>query len=199
MVCGLTVLTLAAGLAGCNTKKNALNTRYNNDVRPIGYYTNEPDNRYDLTKGPITDMADNDRYDVTRRPGTTITDNRMNVTSYDRNYNGALAKRITDKVTAMKDVNDAHVIITDNTVIVGYTPKHIRNRTLDDKVHDAVKRMVPNRDVDVVSDKAVVNRIKNVDKRLRQGRPYNEVSSDVNAILNDITNAVKRPFQNNVR
>lgn len=64
--------------------------------------------------------------------------------------------------------------------------------------------MAPNRDVKVVSDQKMVNRIENVDNDLRDGRAYTEVESDVRGISKDIVNAgsdlgnaIKRPFENN--
>ncbi len=191
LLSGITVLALTAGLVGCNNNKGALD-RNDNDVRPIGYYSNEGDNRGDLdrSKGPVTDMMDNNRTD-------------HNVT-YHEDYDGALAEKIRNRVNSMNNVDDAHVILNDNNVIVGIDTSENDKSAVSQRVYREVKKLVPNRDVRVTTDDSIVNRIKNVDNNLRDGKTTNEVSSDIKGIMADIgkagTNlgdAVKRPFENN--
>lgn len=188
---GITVLTLAAGLVGCNNDNNkgALD-RNDNDVRPIGYYNNQGDNRGDMdrSKGPVTDMMDNNRTDM----------------NYDNGYDGALAEKIRNRVNHMNNVDDAHVILNDNTVIVGIDTSENDKSAVDQRVHREVKKLVPNRDVRVTTDDSIVQRIKNVDHNLRSGKTTTEVRSDVKGIMSDIGkagtdlgDAVKRPFENN--
>ncbi|MDM5339243.1 YhcN/YlaJ family sporulation lipoprotein [Fictibacillus enclensis] len=191
---GLTVLTLAAGLVGCNTNKGALD-RNDNDVRPIGYYNKQSDrDGMDRSKGPVTDMMDNNRTD----------NNAPRNVGYDQNYDGALAEKIRDRVNRMNNVDDAHVILNDNNVIVGIDTSENNKKAVDHRVYREVKKLVPNRDVRVTTDDNLVNRIKNVDNNLQNGKTTREVSSDVKGIMSDIGkagtdlgNAVKRPFENN--
>jgi spore cortex protein len=186
-----TFVILATGLVGCNGI-NQSQDKYDNDTRPIGYYSNEGDNRGDLdrTKGPVTDMADNNRTDHS--------------TTYHEDYDGALAEKVANKVNDIRGVDDAHVILEDNNVIVGVDTDNDNTKKLTEKVRKTTARMVPDRDVKVVADKDMYNRIENVDNDLRDGRAYTEVQSDVRGIMNDIVNAgsdlgnaVKRPFENN--
>lgn len=176
---------------GCNGV-NESQDRNDNDVRPIGYYTNEGDNRGDLDRGSgfITDIADRDVEDHTA--------------TYHEDYDGALAERIADKVNEIRGVDDAHVILEDNNVIVGVDTKENKKAELTKKVRETVANLAPDRDVKVVTDQKLVDRIKNVEDDLRDGRPLAEVESDVRGIMGDIVdagsnlgNAIKRPFENN--
>ncbi|OOE13755.1 YhcN/YlaJ family sporulation lipoprotein [Fictibacillus arsenicus] len=182
---------LAGGLVGCNGV-NESQDRNDNDVRPIGYYSNEGDNRGDLDRGSgfISDMADRDTKDHT--------------TTYHEDYDGALAERIANKVNDIRGVDDAHVILEDNNVIVGVDTKENKKEELTKKVRETTAKMTPDRDVKVVSDQKIVDRIENVDNDLRDGRAYTEVETDVRGIMGDIVdagsnlgNAIKRPFENN--
>jgi spore cortex protein len=182
---------LAGGLVGCNGV-NESQDRNDNDVRPIGYYTNEGDNRGDLDRGSgfISDMADRDTKD--------------HASTYHEDYDGALAERIAKKVNAIRGVDDAHVILEDNNVIVGVDTRENKKEELTKKVRETTAKMAPDRDVKVVSDQKMVNRIENVDDDLRDGRAYTDVETDVRGIMDDIVdagnnlgNAIKRPFENN--
>lgn len=187
----LTVTILAGGLVGCNGV-NESQDRNDNDTRPIGYYSNEGDNRGDLDRGSgfISDMADRDVNDHT--------------STYHEDYDGKLAERIANKVNDIRGVDDAHVILEDNNVIVGVDTDESKKEELTKKVRETTANLAPNRDVKVVSDQKMVNRIENVDNDLRDGRAYTEVESDVRGISKDIVNAgsdlgnaIKRPFENN--
>ncbi|KZE67419.1 hypothetical protein AWM68_19445 [Fictibacillus phosphorivorans] len=187
----LTVTILAGGLVGCNGV-NESQDRNDNDTRPIGYYSNEGDNRGDLDRGSgfISDMADRDVNDHT--------------STYHEDYDGKLAERIANKVNDIRGVDDAHVILEDNNVIVGVDTDENKKEELTKKVRETTADLAPNRDVKVVSDQKMVNRIENVDNDLRDGRAYTEVESDVRGISKDIVNAgsdlgnaIKRPFENN--
>ncbi|MBY6035335.1 YhcN/YlaJ family sporulation lipoprotein [Fictibacillus nanhaiensis] len=191
IVKSLSFVILAGGLAGCNGV-NESQDKYDNDTRPIGYYSNEEDNRGDLDRGIgfISDMADRDTKDHT--------------STYHEDYDGALAERIAEKVNNIRGVDDAHVILEDNNVIVGIDTDGKKKEELTDKIRETTAKMVPDREVKVVSDQRMVDRIQNVDNDLRDGRAYTEVETDVRGIMNDIVdagsdlgNAIKRPFENN--
>jgi YhcN/YlaJ family sporulation lipoprotein len=187
----LTFGLLTVGLTACNGV-NESQDKYDNDTRPIGYYSNEGDNRGDLDRGKgfISDMTDRN---TTDHPST-----------YHEDYDGALADRIAKKVNKIHGVDDAHVILEDNNVIVGADISDKDKGKLTKKISDASKKIAPDRDVHVATDRKTAARIKSVENDLRDGRPYSEVESDVKAIMNDIVaagsnlgNAMKHPFEKN--
>ena len=49
----------------------------------------------------------------------------------------------------------------------------------------------------VVTDDDMFDRIRTVDDDLQGGQAIEEVQSDINAILNDLGDAIQRPFENN--
>ncbi|MFC7371230.1 YhcN/YlaJ family sporulation lipoprotein [Fictibacillus iocasae] len=180
-IAGIAALIIAGGLTGCNGDKGAMDRNYGNDARPIGYNTNEGDNGLDMNR----DMIDQDA-------------------AYDADYDGRLAERIQKKVNDMNNVDDAHVILDDNNVIVGIDTSERDKKAMDRKVEEKIQAMVPGRDVQVTTDDSIFGRIENVDNDLRDGMDYTEVEGDVKGIMSDIGragsdlgNAIKRPFENN--
>ncbi|MFC0188035.1 YhcN/YlaJ family sporulation lipoprotein [Fictibacillus aquaticus] len=158
-----------------------MDRNYGNDARPIGYNTNEGDRGVDMNRDMIDQNA-----------------------GYDEGYNGDLAQRIQKKVNDMNNVDDAHVILDDNNVIVGIDTSEKNKGAMDRKVEREIKPLAAGRDVKVTTDDSIVGRIENVDMDLQNGKAYNEVQSDVKAIMTDIGNAgtdlgnaIKRPFENN--
>ncbi|MCF6138081.1 YhcN/YlaJ family sporulation lipoprotein [Pseudalkalibacillus berkeleyi] len=175
-------LLLTSALTACNADDNeALDTRYDNDTRPIGYYTNDG-----RGEGPMTRIADRDRKDLDRKE-----------VNYADDYQGGdLARRISKKVNNMRDVDDARVVVTRDSVLIGVDTNDRNDRDVKPKVKSAVKKMT-DKDVRVTTDEDMFTRIRDVDNDLRDGNGYNEVESDVNAIMNDIGDALRRPFENN--
>jgi spore cortex protein len=169
----LAFVILASSLTGCNGINEA-HDKYDNDTRPIGYYSNEGDNRGDLdrSKGPISDMADGDRTD--------------HETTYHEDYDGALAERIANKVDNIRGVDDVHVILEDNNVIVGIDTDMRASENLTRKIRRTVAKMAPDREVKIVADEKMFNRVQNVDNDLRDGRAFTEVETDVREIMDDI-------------
>ncbi len=177
-------LMLTVTMSACNADGNeAMDTRYNNDTRPIGYYSNNTDG-----EGPLTEMADRDRNrnDLDRAE-----------VNYADDYNGGdLVKRIRDRVKGMNDVNDARVVVNGDTVLVGIDTNARNDQAIRDKVKNTVQQMT-DKNVRVTTDEDMFTRIRNVDDDLRGGNGFAEVRSDVNEIMNDLGDEVQRPFGNN--
>ncbi|MFS0861705.1 YhcN/YlaJ family sporulation lipoprotein [Fredinandcohnia sp. 179-A 10B2 NHS] len=89
-----TAALMLGGLTACNTDEGALDTRYNDNARPIGYYSNENNNdrnerngngyRINDNDGPLTEIMDRNGNGNNNRNGTRITNNNN-----DRRNNGA--------------------------------------------------------------------------------------------------------------
>lgn len=153
-------------------------------------------------EGPITDMMDRDDHDQlgnnpqnNNRRGTM--ENRGNVGYYD-GTDGKLARKVSDRVKDLKGVQDARTIVYGDQIIIGVDTKNDNDRDVDRQVRNAVRDIVQTRNVTVVSDDDdMFNRIRTVDTNLRNGNGMDEVQSDINAILDDLGDAISRPFQNN--
>lgn len=198
-----TALIATSILAGCNNA-NPGNGVNNNAMGPrkVGYYTDQNRaNRYN-------DMAINNR-NATPNPNdiNNATPNNMNDMNNVNNvnnggYNSALANQIKNRVTGLSGVNNASVLVNGNNVIVGVNTNNNNtnnNQALEQQIISTVKGVAGNKKVQVVTDKNMVQRIGNVNDRINNGSAANEVQSDIRAILNDLGDAVQRPFQNNAK
>ncbi len=242
----MSAVMLASTLAACNTTNDAANDRYDNNMRPIGYYTDDNDNTRrgfmgnrsndnnrgfffgtnanraedginrrqspfmdgndqvnNRNEGPLTDMMDRDDHDqfgnnpqnYNRR---ATFENRGNVGYYD-GTDRQLARKISERVKAIKGIRDARTIVYGNQIVVGVNSKADNNKGIDKKVKAAIRDIAQTQNVTVVTDNKMFERIRNVDDHLRNGNGINEVQADINGILNDLGNAISRPFQNNAR
>ncbi len=175
-------LLLTSALTACNADdKEAMDTRYDNDTRPIGYYTNDG-----RGEGPMTRIADRDRNDL----------DRAEINYADDYQGGDLARKIARKVENMRDVEDARVVVTGDSVLIGIDTNDRNDRDVEPKVRNAVQKMT-DKNVRITTDEDMFTRIRDVDNDLRDGNGFAEVQSDINAIMDDIGDALQRPFQNN--
>lgn len=88
-----TAALMLGGLTACNTDEGASGTRYNDNARPIGYYSNENNNdrnerngngyRINDNDGPLTEIMDRNGNGNNNRNGTRINNNN------NRRNNGA--------------------------------------------------------------------------------------------------------------
>lgn len=207
----LAVAVLATGVLTACGADNDNGNGFGNETRPIGYYSNDRDVGFnnvnnDGANGPITEMMDddnnrNDRNNLSlMNNNNNNNDNNRNLNNgnanYDDGYDGQLAERIEDRVERINNVDDANVIITDDTVLVGVDTNDQNNKNMEKNVRNAVQKLT-NKKVRVADDEDVFDRMGNVTDDLRNGSAYDEVRSDVNNILDDLGDAVQRPFQNN--
>ncbi|RYM06835.1 sporulation protein [Sporolactobacillus sp. THM7-7] len=195
-----TALTVSGVLTGCDLNNAANDPRSPRDVtyRTDDRFTDR-DNRQNLTD------RDNRQNLTNRENPDTVRDNRDNRNGFqDNRTDRALAKRIADRANKVEGVDRSHVVATANRVLVGIDPKNGRaeNANLDEEVRSAVQPMAGNRDVYVSSDINLVRRIADVEADINAnagGEGAREVRSDILGIIDDLTNAIRRPFENNTR
>lgn len=200
----LSTMMLAGGLIGCTADNEAMDTRYNDSQRPIGYYTSEDNNR-DYREGAFTDMIDRDYANGVKAPDEKQIDKRngMNGPGYYRsgeNYSGYdnnLSKRLEKRVNKVKSVKDARVIVYGDQIMIGVDTNSNDRDAVKDDVRSEVAKLAKQKNVSISTDKDVYKRMNRVEDRLENGDGFEEVQADVNGILNDISSAVQRPFTNN--
>ncbi|HET7656839.1 MAG TPA: YhcN/YlaJ family sporulation lipoprotein [Bacillales bacterium] len=114
------------------------------------------------------------------------------------NHHERQAQAIANKLADMKNIENTSVVVTDDNVLVGIkTNDRGVTKHLKSSVRKTVQGMVQGKDIHVATSPRMYNRIKNVNNNLQDGDGLNEVNSDVRGIINDLGDAVKRPFQNN--
>jgi spore cortex protein len=201
----LAVAVLATGvLAACNADNDdMLDNNYGNETRPIGYYSNDRDVGFNNNNandgaefrgnGPIPDLMNNDG---NRQNNRTLTNNNNGDARYADGYDGELAERIENRVENINYVEEAQVIVTDDSVLVGVDTNDKNDKNVEKDVRSVVQKLT-NKQVRVANDEDSFNRMGDITDDLRNGKAFDEVQSDVTNIVNDLGDAVQRPFQNN--
>lgn len=175
----LAAIVLSGFITGCgySGRQGAMNTP---GTRNVGYYTN-----------PATGQYNNQNLTQRMTPRTNQN------TAFNHNQ----AVRISKKVAGLTNVKHAQVLVNNSTVAIGVTlsKTNVNKTTLKQQIHQVVRPMAGNKKILITTDQSVVQRMKNVNARISAGATGREVRSDVTGIINDIANAIKRPFQNNAR
>ncbi|QHA92738.1 YhcN/YlaJ family sporulation lipoprotein [Bacillus sp. N1-1] len=200
----LSTMMFAGGLIGCTADNEAMDTRYNDSTRPIGYYTSE-DNNGDYREGAVTDMIDRDYEHGVKAPDEKQIDKRngMNGPGYmrtDDNYSGydnELSTRLAKRINKLKNVDDSRVIVYGDQIMIGVDTNDKNDADVKDTVRSEVAKVTKQKNVSISTDEDVFGRMGDVNNRLADGDGFEEVQTDVNGILDDIGNAAKRPFENN--
>lgn len=215
---------LSIGLAACNNGngRDAMDTKYNDNTSPIGYYTNDRDNGRDNNNfdyidndGPITEMFDggmddndairdaNDRNGdrtMTARDGGNNGFQRSDVNYHDHLRNGGfdeqLAERISDQVSNIKNVDDVNVLVNDDNVVVAVDTSDRNESRVKNRIKQVVQKMAGNRQVHVATDEDAFTRTRSLQNDFRNGK---DVGDDFRQLLNDIGETVTEPFDGNNR
>lgn len=183
-------LAVSGILSGCRADNAAY---YNpNAPRDVNY---RMDNRYNpnaaVNPNPVT-------------PAPTDFTNTNQTNPYDRvgyKSDRSLAKRIADKANTVNGIAQTHVVVTNANVVIGAVPDRGRTDTakLRKEITSAVQPLAGNRTVYVSTDNRYVQRITAAETNFNAGKGMREVSADIVGIIDDLSRAVKRPFQNNTK
>lgn len=184
------------GLVGCNADNNeALDNRNNDTTQPIGYYTN--DNMGDRNGTPQGGRYSRQDVNYHGQMNNTL-DGRANQ-AYYKDYDGKTAESIARRVSEMNNVDDARCVITRDSVLVAVDTNDRNKKDVEDKVRAQVEQMAQGKTVRVVTDEGMYDRVTTIDNRLRDGEGMREVGSDLRGIMDDLGDAISRPFENNER
>ena len=221
------IALLTTSLTACNgNNEGALNNGdYDNNTRPIGYYSNE--NTDVDNEGPITEMMDgmndednyfrrvNDRYDNRNMSNPTVPlgdrdnglvrDNRfshgdanyhghLNEVGYYNRGDGAVSDKVKNAVEKIDNVDDARVLVTDDNVIVAVDTHDKNDADMKEKITSEIRKMTEGRNVQVITDEGTFTRIRNIDNDIRNGGDREAIDTDVNDLMEDLGDAIQRPF-----
>ncbi|MGV3465642.1 MAG: YhcN/YlaJ family sporulation lipoprotein [Heyndrickxia sp.] len=204
-------LGLASGLLfGC-TNNNA--DRGKNNVSPVRY--NNPNTNTDNTNnmdrvsyqdnlGPGANVNYRDRdnnLDVNRDNtfGVNRDNNLGTDVNYNRNYNNRsnyrIAKEAADRVSKLKEVRRANVLVTGNNayvaVLLNDRSRNELPKTFENKISKEVKKADNTIDnVYVTTNPDFYNRVTDFGNQVQEGHP-------VKGLYDQISDAVKRVFPNN--
>jgi spore cortex protein len=115
---------LMFGIAGCAGNNRAdLNNRYNDNARPIGYYSNEnhPNQNSgffnDDDDGPITEMMDHN-LGTERKSNNIQTRNVNNISPTGTSAVGKLSDQIRMKTAGVDNVQDVRSVVNGSNILI---------------------------------------------------------------------------------
>lgn len=222
------IALLTTGLTACNGDEGALDTNYNNNTQPMGYYSNE--NSDVDNEGPVTEMMDgmnnednyfrqvNNRYDNRNMSNPTVPlgdrdnglvrDNRfshgdanyhghLNEVGYYNGGDGEISRKVKNAVEKMDNVDEARVVVTDDNILVAVDTNDRNDAPLKDKITSNLRKIADGRNVQVVTDEGTFTRIRNIDNDIQNGVDRETIDTDVGELMDDLGDAIQRPFNGN--
>ncbi|MBS2969855.1 YhcN/YlaJ family sporulation lipoprotein [Metabacillus sp. KIGAM252] len=202
-------LALLAGLlTACgNGKDNAMD--YNDNTQPIGMYSNEHDGKnkdHADNDGPITEMMDGDRNDRPTRvsnnsnmdnQGVPIADNDRNENGYYSDRDQNLAEKVSDKISKMKNVDDARTVVTEDNVIVAVDTNDKNNKNVKNAIIKETEKLANGRNVDVFTDEGSFNRVKQIDTNIKNNKPRETIDADIKDFMKNTGKTIQRTLNPN--
>ncbi len=175
---------------------------YRDDQRRTGIMNN----RDGRTINPFNDgnpntIMDNGHGHADRNYHSHLNDNNHKVYTYGYyNDNGNLVRKISERADKVKNVNDVHVIVTDDNVLVAVnTNNNSNNNNVQNAVEKAVAPLAGNRNVNVVTDEGTFTRVRDIDQNIRNGNRRETIDADIKDLFDNIGNTLKAPFTNHNR
>lgn len=169
-----------------NVKNNRVENRVGTDTRDNIDRTdtdlnNNPNDNNNIGEDVRRNATDNMRTNDTR----DMTDN------VDRNLSDR-AENIARKVANLNDVNSATVVISGDTAIVGIDMKNNLEGNITDDLKGKVRKIVKDTDdkignVSVTADPDLYQRLSNMARDIRNGKPISGFSKEIQEILRRIT------------
>lgn len=163
-----------------NTNLNNGMTRRNMDLNNDGWDNNTNLNNPKLRNNTNLDSGRMDN----NNSNNSLTNNVNNMSTN--------ANKIAKRVAALKEVNNASVVINGDTAIVGIESNMKNNNissNLKQKIEAAVKAGDKNiKNIKITSDSDITNRLKTMTTQLNEGNPISEFTRDIEDILERIAN-----------
>ncbi|WP_280768624.1 YhcN/YlaJ family sporulation lipoprotein [Salipaludibacillus daqingensis] len=124
------------------------------------------------------------------QPGQQAQDGR----GYFDTNDGRMARKIENRVEDIDGVRNADVIVHEDDIIVGVDTTE-DNQQIEQKVRSMTTKMNNDKQVHVVTEDDGVETIHGMERQLRAGEPFEEVGATFNAMLDDLGDAIQRPFE----
>ncbi len=130
-----------------------------------------------------------------------LNDNNHKVQSYGYyNDNGNLVRKISERASKVKNVEDARVIVTDDNVLIAIDTNDNDNRNnVQNDVKKEVKPLVGKRNVNVVTDEGTFTRVRDIDNDIRNGNRRETIDADIKDLFDNIGDTIRAPFTNENR
>ncbi len=123
----------------------------------------------------------------------------VNEVGYYNRGDGDIARKIQNSVKKMDNVDDARVLVTDDNVLVAINTNNRNDKDIKEKITRQTRKMSDGRNVQVVTDEGTFTRVRNIDNDIQNGVDRDVIDTDVNELLDNLGDAIQRPFNNNNR
>ncbi|MFT4412777.1 YhcN/YlaJ family sporulation lipoprotein [Fredinandcohnia humi] len=219
----LSTATLMLGaLTACNTNQGALDTNYNDNARPIGYYSNENVDRTERNgngyrvndnDGPLTEIMDrngdgnNNQNNYRNKNGAGIMNTRENNHRGGTPYNDGNPNTMRDNGHGHADQNYHSHINDNNHRVRTYGYYNQENGNLVRRISDRAERVknVDDARVIVTADNVLVavdtndNNDKNVKEAVRKAVQPLAQGKTINVVTDEGTFSRVRNIDNDIR
>ncbi|WP_202709133.1 YhcN/YlaJ family sporulation lipoprotein [Sporosalibacterium faouarense] len=153
--------------------------------QPSAEKPNQPNNNYG--------MDNNDLYNNNNQNGNNngLNNNNNNINGNNNNLSSR-AKKIADKIAAMSNVEDATVVISGNTALIGVDLTNDSTLRINDNMRKQIERTVKNADssinkVSVTADPDIFDRIDEIGRNIRTGRPIKGFTDEIEDMIRRVT------------
>jgi len=182
------IAILSTGLVACNVGDNAMDTRYNDNAQPIGYYNGDRNGDMIDNDGPITEMFDGGVDENENFNNVTGVNNRNGLT----NNNGRLTPLTMDErnrarnYTYSRNDYNYHDHVGNNLGADEELAERIADQVAKLRNIEDVNTFVTANNVVVAVDtndrnnRDVVNQVRSVVERMARGRNVNVVTDEAN-------------------
>lgn len=123
----------------------------------------------------------------------------LNPVGYNNNGNGNGEKSDKIKTTVEKidNVDEANVLVTDDNIIVAVDTQDKNDKQVKDQITSKLRKMADGRNIQVVTDEATLTRVRNINNNMENGNDRKTIDTDINNLMNDLGDAIQRPFNGN--
>lgn len=126
--------------------------------------------------------------------GSQANRNNMQTEGYYDSDEGRAARKLEARVDEVAGVQDCDVLINDDQVVIGVRGDDT-DGDVEQKVRSLANDMVDDKQIHVVTDESAADEIHQMEGRLRDGAAFEEIGETFNAMMNDLGNAMQRPFE----
>lgn len=162
----------------------------NNSMRQVNNANNGQNNQT-TQQGNQNNASGNNRYADMNYHG------HLNTEGYYGREERELSERVRKTVEKMKNVEDAHVVVTDNNILVAVDTNDKNDKAMRESITKELSNVASGRNVQVVTDEGTVSRVRNINNNINNGGERGTIDTDINNLMNDLGDAIRRPFTGN--
>lgn len=109
----------------------------------------------------------------------------LNEVGYYNRGDGEMTRKVRNSVEKINGVEDAQVLVTEDTILVAIETNDQNNKKIRNKVTNNVQRMAEGRDIQVYTDEGTLKRLRNIDNDIQNGVDRQTIDGNINNLLND--------------